>query len=98
MLVGGGFFYLQHLVSGGKWIGFGDVKLGLLLGVMLGLGDIILTILVAYVIGGLIAGILLLSAKKKFGDLLPMGSFLAGAAIIVILWGDLILNVIFGLK
>jgi len=96
MLLGGGFFYLQHLISGGKWIGFGDVKLGLLLGAMLGLGDLILTILTAYIIGGFIAGILLLTGKKKFGDLLPMGSFLAGAAIIVILWGDLILNILVG--
>ena len=96
MLLGCGFFYLQHLVSGGKWIGWGDVKLGLLLGAMLGLGDLILTLLVAYVIGGLVAVILLIAGRKKFGDLLPMGSFLAGAAIIVIIWGDLILNVLFG--
>jgi len=95
MLVGSGFFYLQYLVSRGKWIGWGDVKFGLLLGAMLGLGDLILTLLLAYVIGGLLAIVLLLSTKKKFGDLLPLGSFLAGAAIIVILWGDLILNFIF---
>jgi leader peptidase (prepilin peptidase)/N-methyltransferase len=96
MLLGGGFFYLQHLVSGGKWIGWGDVKLGLLLGAMLGLGDMILTLLVAYIVGGLIAIILLASGRKKIGDLLPMGTFLAGAAIIVIIWGSLILRLLMG--
>jgi prepilin signal peptidase PulO-like enzyme (type II secretory pathway) len=95
ILLGSGFFYLQHLVSGGKWIGWGDVKFGLLLGAMLGLGDLILTLLVAYVIGGFIALSLLALGKKKFGDLLPMGSFLAAAAVIVIIWGNLILNTLF---
>lgn len=94
VLLGGGFFYLQHLVSSGKWIGWGDVKFGLLLGVMLGLGDMILTLLVAYIIGGLIAIILLLSRRKKIGDLLPMGTFLSAAAIIVIIWGSSLLRLL----
>jgi leader peptidase (prepilin peptidase) / N-methyltransferase len=96
MLLGCGFFYLQHLVSGGKWVGWGDVKLGLLLGAMLGLGDMILTLLVAYIIGGLIAIILLLSRRKKIGDLLPMGAFLSAAAIIVIIWGSALLKLLAG--
>ncbi|MCX6742784.1 MAG: prepilin peptidase [Candidatus Parcubacteria bacterium] len=91
-LIGAGFFFLQHLVSGGKWIGWGDIKLGLLLGIMLGLKYLILAILLAYIIGGMIAMILLLTKMNKIGDLLPMGSFLAGAAIIVSLWGDKILS------
>jgi leader peptidase (prepilin peptidase) / N-methyltransferase len=93
-LVGGGFFYLQHLASKGKWIGWGDVKLGLLLGVILGLEYLILTLLISYFVGGLIAIYLLISKKKKFGDILPMGSFLAGAGMIVLLWGDLILRLL----
>jgi leader peptidase (prepilin peptidase)/N-methyltransferase len=96
MLLGCGFFYLQHLVSGGKWIGWGDVKLGLLLGAMLGLGDMILTLLVAYIVGGLIAIFLLVAGRKKIGDLLPMGTFLSGAAIIVIIWGSWILSLLVG--
>lgn len=95
-LIGGGFFYLQHLASRGKWIGWGDVKLGMLLGIMLGLGDLIMTLFVAYIVGGIIAIILLLARRKKIGDMLPMGTFLSGAAIIVIIWGTDILKLLLG--
>ncbi len=94
-LIGAGFFFLQHLVSGGKWIGQGDINLGLLLGVMLGWQFTLLTLALAYIIGGVIATILLLTKRKKIGDILPMGSFLAGAAIFVLLWGNLILAIIY---
>ncbi|MBI4054010.1 MAG: prepilin peptidase, partial [Candidatus Doudnabacteria bacterium] len=36
VLVVSGFFGFLYLVSSGKWIGFGDVKLGLFLGLLLG--------------------------------------------------------------
>lgn len=89
-LIGGGFFLLQYLLSGGKWIGLGDVKLGILLGAMLGWQFTILTIILAYLIGGVTAIALLLSKRKKIGDVLPLGSFLAGAGIIVLLAADIL--------
>ncbi|MCX6740273.1 MAG: prepilin peptidase [Candidatus Parcubacteria bacterium] len=95
-LVGGGFFYIQHLASRGKWIGFGDVKLGFVLGIMLGLEYLIITLLMAYILGGLFALGLIITKKKKFGDLLPMGSFLAGAGIAVLLYGNLLLKWLLG--
>lgn len=35
-LLGAGFFYLLWLISNGRWIGFGDVKLAVPLGIMVG--------------------------------------------------------------
>ena len=90
--IGSGFFLLQYLVSSGKWVGLGDAKLGALIGIMLGWKLTLLAIVIAYLIGGLIAIILLISKQKKFGDVLPMGTFLACAAIIVLLWGEKILT------
>jgi len=91
-LLGAGFFLIQYLISSGKWVGWGDVKLGLLLGVMLGWQLLLVTLVLAYIVGGLIAGILVLSKKKKMTDVLPMGTFLTAAAIIALLWGDKILS------
>ena len=34
-LVAGGFFAIQYFVSKGKWIGGGDIRLGILMGLML---------------------------------------------------------------
>jgi len=90
--IGSGFFLLQYLVSSGKWVGLGDAKLGALIGVMFGWKLTLLALVIAYLIGGLTAIILLISKQKKFGDVLPMGTFLACAATIVLLWGDKILS------
>jgi prepilin signal peptidase PulO-like enzyme (type II secretory pathway) len=92
IVLGAGFFLLQHLLSRGRWIGNGDVKLGALLGAMFGWQLTLVIIILAYFIGGLIGIILLASGKKKFGDVLPMGTFLSAAAIIVLLWGEQILS------
>ncbi|MBD3359792.1 MAG: prepilin peptidase [Candidatus Buchananbacteria bacterium] len=97
ILIGGGFFALQYLSSKGRSIGLGDIKLGILLGGMFGWQMIILIILLAYLIGGIIAIILLINKKKNWGDFLPMGSFLAISAIIVLLYGELIWQFIYNL-
>ncbi|MCX6745909.1 MAG: prepilin peptidase [Candidatus Parcubacteria bacterium] len=93
--LGAGFFLLQYLVSNAKWVGLGDVKLGALIGIMLGWKLTLLTIVIAYLIGGLTAIILLIGKQKKFGDVLPMGTFLSLATIIVLLWGSVILSFYF---
>jgi len=43
-VVGGGFFLIQYLVSKGKWLGGGDVRLGFLMGLMLGWPGVIIAI------------------------------------------------------
>ena len=93
--LGTGFFLMQYIISNGKWVGLGDVKLGALIGVMLGWKLTLLTFVIAYIIGGLVAMVLLISRQKKFGDVLPMGTFLSLAAIIVLLYGEKILNYYF---
>lgn len=90
--IGAGFFGLQYLISGGRWLGLGDVKFGALLGVMFGWQMTLLIIVLAYVIGGLTAIILLISRKKSMCDVLPMGVFLALAGIIALFWGEPILS------
>ncbi len=91
LLIGAGFFGLQYLVSRGKWIGLGDVKFGALIGVMFGAQMTLLVIVLAYLIGGILAVILLIGRQKKFGEVLPMGTFLALSSIIVLLYGQLIM-------
>ncbi|PIY78426.1 MAG: prepilin peptidase, partial [Parcubacteria group bacterium CG_4_10_14_0_8_um_filter_35_7] len=55
-----GFFLLQFLVSRGKWIGGGDIRLGFLMGVMLGWPKAIVALFLAYIIGALIGVILII--------------------------------------
>jgi len=86
--LGGGFFLLQYVLSKGTWIGGGDIRLGALMGVMLGYPHIITVLMVSYLMGGIFAIPLLVTGKKQFGDKLPFGTFLTVATIITLLTGD----------
>ena len=87
-----GFFYLQYLFSKGRWIGFGDVKFGLLLGSLFGFPLALLVLLLAYCSGAMVGVSLIALGKKKLSSKLPFGTFLGFSAIIVLLYGDQIWN------
>ncbi|MDD5290572.1 MAG: prepilin peptidase [Patescibacteria group bacterium] len=96
--IGGSFFLFQFLISRGKWIGGGDIRLGLLMGFSLGsTGHLILAILAAYFIGSIIGLALIISNKKKWSSEIPLGVFLASATIFTIFWGDKAINWYLGL-
>ncbi len=77
------FFAALFFASKGKWIGFGDVKLALLMGLMLGPEKTALAFYLAFTIGGIIGIGLILTKKKSlkseipFGPILILGTFLS---------------------
>ena len=85
-----GIFNLLWLFSKGKWIGFGDVKLMLLLGLVLGWPNTAAAWLLAYFIGTAFALPLLATGKKHLSSRLPFGCFLTLSAVVVfVLWQGL---------
>lgn len=92
ILVGAGFFAMQFLVSRGKWIGGGDIRMGALLGAIAGWPHILLTLFLAYLLGSLIALPLLVTKKVTRGAKLPFGTFLALAGMMTMWWGQEILD------
>jgi prepilin signal peptidase PulO-like enzyme (type II secretory pathway) len=96
-LIVSGFFALQFFISKGKWIGFGDVKLGLLLGSLFGIKLSIVTLLLAYFSGAVVGIGLIILGRKKFSSALPFGVFLSASAIIVMIYGDQISSWYFNL-
>ena len=89
ILVGGGIFYVLYQISGGKWIGGGDVKLGFLIGALL--GDplkCVLFIFLASLVGTLVSLPMLVAGKMKRTSHLPFGPFLLISAFIVVLFGS----------
>jgi prepilin signal peptidase PulO-like enzyme (type II secretory pathway) len=93
ILIGGGIFYVLYQVSGAKWIGGGDVKLGALLGIIVG-GPLnaILFLFLASLTGSLVFTPLLASGKVKRTTLIPFGPFLLVSAVIVRLFGSSVIN------
>jgi len=81
------------MASSGKWIGYGDVRLGLITGTVL--ADPLLSILmifVASVLGTLIALPALATGRKRLNSKLPFGPFLITATALVLLFGQIPIN------
>ncbi len=76
------------LLSKGRGIGFGDVKLMVPLGLLLGWPNTFVMLFVAFVTGGLVGIGLLLGKKKSWGQVVPFGPFLVVATCISLLWGQ----------
>jgi leader peptidase (prepilin peptidase)/N-methyltransferase len=91
--VGGGIFYLLYQISGGRWIGGGDVKLGWLLGLVVATpAKAILFIFFAAVAGSAITLPMLASGRMKRTSTIPFGPFLIAGAIVSLLVGARILD------
>jgi prepilin signal peptidase PulO-like enzyme (type II secretory pathway) len=92
LAVGGGIFLILYLVSRGRWIGAGDIKFGFLMGFWLLYPQIFVGLFFSFVLGGLVALILLLAGKKKMKSQIAFGPFLAVGTLIVLLFGQEILD------
>jgi prepilin signal peptidase PulO-like enzyme (type II secretory pathway) len=91
-IIAAGFFLLQFVASKGKWIGGGDIRLGVLMGVILGWKLTIIALFMAYVLGAIVGIILLILAKKKRDSQIAFGTFLSVATLVCMFWGNAILS------
>jgi len=83
-LVAWGYEKLRHH----EGMGFGDVKMLAMIGAFLGWKLMLLTLVGASLLGSLTAGVLMVSGRAGWQSKLPLGTFLAIAAIPVSLVGE----------
>lgn len=83
------------LLSRGRAMGFGDVKLALFMGFALGWPDVAVALLVAFVGGTLFAIPLLLLRKKAMKSMLPLAPFLAWGTLVTMIAGDRLVSFYF---
>jgi len=91
-LVGGGFFWLQFIISRGRWIGGGDIRLGVLMGILLAWPQILTALFIAYILGSAISIFLLLRQRRDWGDKVPFGTFLTLATLLTMLYHGQLIN------
>ena len=84
-------FLLIALASRGG-MGWGDVKLAALIGLATGFPSVILAIIMAAIVGGIVAVALMIAKKRTRRETIPFGPFLALAALVTLLWGSNILS------
>ena len=91
--IASGVFYCLFIFSNGKWIGFGDVRLGLITGTLLADPyQSLAMIFLASVLGTLAVVPQLVSGKKTLASKLPYGPFLITATAIMVVFGDRLIN------
>lgn len=94
MLIGatvcGGFFAAQFFISRGKWIGGGDIRLGLFMGVLLSWPLVLVALAIAYIAGSIIGIGLIAFGTKTMESKVPFGTFLTVAAYVTLLYGNAI--------
>ena len=72
-----------------KAMGGGDIKLMALIGLFLGAWpQLVMVIAFSALSGAIVGSALIISGRKSRQSPIPYGPFLAGAAVLVLLWGD----------
>lgn len=91
-LFAGGFFAAQYAFSKGRWIGDGDIRLGVLMGIILGWPHIVVALIIAYSLGACVGLILIGLGKAKLSSKTPFGTYLSAATFIALLYGSQIID------
>ncbi len=86
-LVGSLFFVILIIFSRGRAIGMGDLKLAFASGLILGWPDIGLTIVLAFILGGIWGAILLATGRKTMGDKIPFAPIFIIGAVLTVFFG-----------
>lgn len=94
--VGSGFFLIQVILSGGRWMGEGDPWLGGLIGAILGWPTILAGLYLAYIVGGVAISVAWLIGWVRRGDRIPFAPVLGVGTWLAIWFGKGLWTYVFG--
>ena len=86
------FFYAIIVITRGKGMGGGDVKLGFLMGLILGWPLVLLSLFLSFIIGSVVGIFLIFFGNKKMKSVIPFGPFLVLGTFIALFWGERIIG------
>mgnify|MGYP001584884305 CR=1 FL=1 len=91
------FFALLWGISRGRWMGFGDAKLALGIGWLLGMSKGIAAVTLAFWLGAIVGVALLYFSKHKYGlkSSIAFGPFMILGTAISFFWGERIISFLF---
>lgn len=82
------FFYLIYALSRKRAMGFGDVKLSFVLGLLLGFPLTIIAFYMAFLTGAVVGVILILVGEARFRSRIAFGPFLVLGTAMALIWGE----------
>jgi len=86
------FFATMFLGSRGRWLGGGDVRIGAIMGLLLGWPNVITGLFLGYLLGSIYSLVGLASGKLSRKSQIPFGQFLLLGTYIALFWGEKIMN------
>ncbi len=90
--VGVGLMAVPHVVTRGRGMGFGDVYLAGLIGLVTGFPQVLVALWMGIVAGGAVAIALLVARAVGRKDAIPFGPFLVVGAMAALVWGDTVIR------
>ncbi len=91
-VIGISFFGIQWLISKGKWLGSGDIRIGAFMGLMLGWQLTLVAIMSAYLLGTIYSLYLLATKQASQKTAIPLGPFLSLGTALAFFYGDVIID------
>lgn len=92
------FFLTLHIITKGKGLGLGDVKLSFLIGFLLGFPSFVISLYLSFLTGAIVSIILVLWGKKRFhGGTIPFGPFLIFSLLLVYFSKDYLTHLVLNL-
>jgi len=85
-------FGLLIFLTQGKGMGQADIKLGAVVGLLLGFPQILVALFLAFTSGALVGTFLIILGKKTLKSPLPFAPFLSLATLITLFWGQNLLE------
>lgn len=92
ILFGAGFFLTLYIISKGAWIGGGDIRLGFLMGVILGWPNVLVAFFIAYMLGAVMSLILIALKQKTMKSETAFGTYLAVGTLVSMFFANNIIN------
>src|SRR3989339_458506 len=83
-----------YLLTKGRGMGFGDVKLSFIVGFLLGLKSGLVALYIAFILGAIVGVLLLVSKKKKMKSKIAFGPYIILGMIMMLFWQETILQII----
>lgn len=93
-IISSGFLLILNLITKGKGMGIGDVKLAIFMGLFLGYPKVILAFYVAFIVGAIVGLILMIFKKANRKSQVPFGPFLILGIFTAWWFGEKIVNLI----
>ena len=99
-LVGFGALLVLFLLAtlAGSDFGASDVKLGALIGVATGFPDVVTSLMMAFIAGGVVALLLVVFLRRTRKHVIPFGPYLASAAVVTVLAEEAVRRVVLELR